>query len=65
MTGTNAASFAQSNNCGNSLAAGGNCTIAVRFTPPATGTFKASLTIVDNAQSGGGTQTVALSGRAN
>ena len=65
VTGASATSFVQSNNCGTSLAAGANCTVAVKFTPPATGTFSASLTVVDNAQSGGGTQTVSLSGTGN
>jgi hypothetical protein len=61
----NAAVYSQTNNCGSALAAGASCTIAVKFAPLATGTFGASLTIVDNAQAGGGTQTVALSGKAN
>jgi sugar lactone lactonase YvrE/uncharacterized protein (DUF2345 family) len=65
VTGTNAAYFAQTNNCGSSLAAGSSCTVAVNFTPAATGSFSANLTFVDNAQSGGGTQTVALSGKGN
>jgi hypothetical protein len=65
VTGTNAADFTQTNNCGSSLAAGAKCTIAVKFTPPATGTFSANLTVVDNAQAGSGTQTVALTGKGN
>jgi hypothetical protein len=65
VKGTNATSFVQSNNCGSSLGAGAKCTIAIKFTPSATGTFSASLTVVDNAQAGGGTQTVALSGKGN
>jgi sugar lactone lactonase YvrE len=65
VTGTNAADFAQTNNCGSSLAAGKSCTIAVKFTPPTTGTFSATLTVVDNAQAGNGTQTVALSGKGS
>ncbi len=63
VTGTNAANFVPSSNCGSSLAAGAKCTIAVKFTPPSTGTFSANVTVVDNAQAGGGTQTVALSGK--
>jgi len=62
VTGTNATDFVQTNNCGSSLAAGAKCTIAVKFTPPATGTFCANLTVVDNAKAGSGAQTVPLSG---
>jgi hypothetical protein len=65
VAGTNATAFTQSNVCGSSLAAGAKCTIAVKFTPSTTGTFSANLTVVDNAQSGGGTQTVPLSGKGN
>jgi hypothetical protein len=65
VKGTNAANFVQSNGCGSSLAAGAKCTIAVKFTPPTTGNFSASLTVVDNAQAGGGTQTVPLTGKGN
>jgi hypothetical protein len=65
VTGTNAKNFAPSNNCGISLAPGAKCTIAVKFTPPTAGTFSANLTVVDNAQAGGGTQTVPLSGKGN
>ena len=60
MVGTNASDFAQSNTCGNSLAAGANCTIAVMFTPSVTGTEAASLSIADNAS--GSPQTASLSG---
>jgi hypothetical protein len=65
IAGTNAAYFAQTNNCGSSLAAGASCTVAVKFTPAVTGTFSANVTVVDNAQAGGGTQTVALSGKGS
>jgi hypothetical protein len=65
VTGANAKYFVESNNCGSSLAAGAKCSIGVKFTPPATGTFSANLTVVDNAQAGGGTQTVPLSGKGN
>ena len=60
MVGTNASDFAQSNTCGNSLAAGANCTIAVMFTPSVAGTEAASLSIADNAS--GSPQTASLSG---
>jgi uncharacterized protein (DUF2345 family) len=65
VTGTNSTDFAQSNNCGSSLASGAKCTVAVKFTPLVTGTFSANLTVVDNAQSGGGTQTIPLSGKGS
>jgi sugar lactone lactonase YvrE len=65
VTGTNATDFVQSNTCGSSLAAGAKCTIAVKFTPPTTGSFSANLTFFDNAQAGSGTQTVPLSGKGN
>jgi hypothetical protein len=65
ITGSNASSFTQTNNCGTSLAAGASCNIAVKFTPATTGTFSANLSVVDNAQAGSGTQTVALSGKGN
>jgi hypothetical protein len=65
VTGANAADFVESNNCGSSLAAGAKCTISVKFTPPTTGTFSANLTVVDNTQPGGCTQTVPLSGKGN
>jgi hypothetical protein len=64
IAATNATAFTQSNGCGSSLAAGAKCTIAVKFAPAATGTFSASLTIVDNAVTGG-TQTLPLSGKGN
>jgi Abnormal spindle-like microcephaly-assoc'd, ASPM-SPD-2-Hydin/Transmembrane protein 131-like N-terminal len=41
--------FAQTNNCGSSLAAGSNCTINVTFTPTALGTRTGSLTVTDDA----------------
>ena len=65
VTGTNATYFTKTSNCGSSLAVGASCTVAVKFTPPVTGKFSANLTFVDNAQNGGGTQTVPLSGTGN
>ena len=41
--------FAETDNCGNSVAAGGSCTINVTFTPTATGTRTGTLTITDDA----------------
>jgi len=52
--------FAQTNNCGASLAARTSCTVNVTFTPTASGTRTATLTITDNAS--GSPQTVSLTG---
>jgi hypothetical protein len=41
--------FGESNNCGNSVAAGGNCTIGVTFTPGIVGPFSAALIVTDNS----------------
>jgi hypothetical protein len=55
--------FAQTNNCGSSVAAGGSCTINVTFAPTAGGSRTGALTITDNNDnSTGSTQTVALTG---
>ena len=50
--------FAQTNNCGSSLAANSSCTINVTFTPTTSGTRTGTLTVTDSA----GTQTVSLTG---
>ena len=60
LTGTNARDFAQTNTCGKSLAAFSHCTIRVTFTPLASGSLTASVSITDNAR--GSPQTVSLSG---
>ena len=60
FTGTNINDFAQTNTCSTSLAAGAKCTISITFTPSASGSRSASLTVVDNAV--GSPQTVSLSG---
>jgi len=60
VTGTNASNFAQTNNCGVGVAAGANCTISVTFTPSASGSRAASLTLTDNAT--GSPQSVNLTG---
>jgi Big-like domain-containing protein/centrosomal CEP192-like protein/HYDIN/CFA65/VesB family protein len=62
LTGIGVSSpFAQTNNCGNSLAAWGkNCTINVTFTPTAIGAVSGTLTVTDTNSSS--QQTVALSG---
>jgi hypothetical protein len=54
------ANFAETNTCGSSLAAGGNCTISVTFTPTAAGSLPGTITITDNASSS--PQTVTLAG---
>jgi hypothetical protein len=59
--GTNPSDFAiASNACGNSLAVGASCTIAITFTPASATTFSAALLIADNAT--GSPQTVAITG---
>jgi pimeloyl-ACP methyl ester carboxylesterase len=58
VTGANAADFAQTNTCGTGVAAGSTCTININFTPTATGSRTAFITISDNA----GAQNIALSG---
>jgi hypothetical protein len=60
VTGGNAGDFAQTNNCGTSLAPNGACTISVTFTPSTTGARSSSVAINDNAPSS--PQTIALSG---
>jgi uncharacterized repeat protein (TIGR01451 family) len=52
--------FAQTNNCGTSLAAGSSCVIGITFSPASTGARMGMLTITDNAP--GSPHTVALSG---
>jgi hypothetical protein len=63
VTGTNAAEYAQTNTCPASpstLAAGASCTISVTFSPSATGSRTASVSVADNAA--GSPHTVTLSG---
>jgi len=50
--------FAETNNCGSSIAAGGSCTVSVTFSPTASGSATGTLTV----NAGGVTDTVALSG---
>jgi hypothetical protein len=52
--------FSQANTCGTSIAAGGSCTVSVKFTPTATGSASGSLSVASSAP--GGPLTVALSG---
>lgn len=63
LSGTNATDFAETNNCGQTLTAGSNCTISVTFTPAAAGTRTATVTVTDNAGNvTGSTQTLSLTG---
>lgn len=55
-----AGDFAETNNCGNSLAASGNCAINVTFKPTASGTRTGNLNTIDNAM--GSPQMVSLTG---
>jgi hypothetical protein len=50
--------FAQTNNCGSSIAANGSCTVNVTFSPSASGARSGALTVT----AGGVTDTVSLSG---
>jgi hypothetical protein len=52
--------FTQTNTCNSPVAAGGNCTISVTFTPTTTGSAVGSITLTDNA--GNSPQTITLSG---
>ena len=59
LTGGNTGDFAiTSNGCGNSLGAGGNCVVAVTFTPQATGLRMTTLQFTDSL----GMQNVTVSG---
>jgi hypothetical protein len=60
VEGTNTSDFVQTNTCGNSLAAGANCTIEVTFTASVAAAEAATLSITDNAS--GSPQTVNLTG---
>ncbi|PYV27955.1 MAG: hypothetical protein DMG24_03300 [Acidobacteria bacterium] len=52
--------FAQTNNCGSTVAAGASCAINVTFTPAAAGSRSGTLSITDNAT--GSPQSVSLTG---
>ena len=53
--------FTQTNTCGTSVAAGGKCTIAIKFTPTVNGLVSGTVTVTDNSTSGS-TQVVSLTG---
>jgi hypothetical protein len=60
ITGVDSSDFTQTNNCGSSVAAGAKCTISVTFTPAASGSLTAALSLTDNAT--GSPQSVSLAG---
>lgn len=60
IAGANPGQFAQTNNCGASVAVGASCTINVRFKPTSTGSKAATLRVT--AGGGAGVKTVSLSG---
>jgi hypothetical protein len=63
ITGADAGDYTPNNACPSSLAPGSDCVISVTFTPSATGTRPADLTVIDNAQVS--KQNVPLSGRGS
>jgi hypothetical protein len=60
ITGTDAASFAETNNCGATVGAGTSCSVNVVFTPASAGALSATVSITNNAANS--PQTIALSG---
>jgi hypothetical protein len=60
ITGTDEGDFAETNNCGTSVASGASCKIKVTFTPLQQGKRTADVSISDDG--GGSPQTVPLSG---
>jgi hypothetical protein len=52
--------FSETNDCGSSVAAGGNCSINVAFAPTAAGAQSGTVTLADNAS--GSPQSVSLTG---
>lgn len=60
IVGSNSVNFAQTNNCGTSVAAGGTCGINVTFTPKSKGLKTATISVGDDG--GASPQTAALSG---
>ena len=59
-TSSAAASFAETDNCVGTLAAGKSCTVNVTFKPSMSGSLAGSLTVTDNAS--GSPQSISLSG---
>ena len=62
-TGTDHSNYVASSACPSSLAPSDNCIISVTFTPSATGTRPAELTVIDNVEIS--TQNVPLTGRGS
>jgi Beta-propeller repeat/Abnormal spindle-like microcephaly-assoc'd, ASPM-SPD-2-Hydin len=60
INGTNRGDFAQTNNCPGSVPTNGTCQISVTFTPKATGSRNAAVSVADNAP--GSPQSVPLTG---
>ncbi len=60
LGGANAGDFAETNNCGATLAPGATCSISATFSPTATGPRTASISIADSAA--GSPQSVTLAG---
>jgi hypothetical protein len=60
INGTNSSDFAQTNNCSATIPPNGSCQIGVTFTPTATGTRNAAVSVADNAP--GSPQSVPLTG---
>jgi hypothetical protein len=60
FSGTNTSDFSQTNDCTSGLPGGSSCAINVIFTPGATGTRSAILSIINNAANS--PQTIAVSG---
>jgi hypothetical protein len=60
LGGTNASSFASTNNCGSTVAAGASCMLSITFTPSTHTTLTATITLTDNATTS--PQTISLSG---
>ena len=54
------APFAQTNNCGTSLAGGSTCTLSLTFTPTGVQSFSSSITVTDSASNS--PQTIAVTG---
>jgi hypothetical protein len=65
LTGANATDFAQTNNCGSSLAANATCTINVTFTPTALGTRNAAVTFTSNASNSPQSETLTGTGTSS
>jgi trimeric autotransporter adhesin len=73
LTGANSSNFSENNTCGTSLALGGSCKVVILFTPSASGSRSASLSvtntltgILDTASlSGTGTHDVILTWKAS